>query len=118
MTLEEFKNVYEGKTPLEKLALLAEQYDFWRQYEVDRVDANWLGRDDDVRYYRGECAAMADRVRWLLEEIEAALKEAEVQSIPVSWMQEYIRDLKAGGDNHGAGEIGLMLKKLEGFTEH
>ena len=99
MTLEDFKDVYKDKSPVEKLKLMAVQFDYWRQDAVDKADASWRGCDDDIRYYRGECAAMAARVKWLMEEIEAALTPqeprmmfaAEVAACPVGmvlWVEE------------------------------
>ena len=77
MTLEDFIDVYKNKSPAEKLDLLTEQYYFLRQDEIEKTNASWRGSDDDVNYLRGECMAMAERIKWLMSEIRAALAAQE-----------------------------------------
>ena len=45
----------------------------------------------------------------LFKDALALIEVSAAEAIPVSWVREYIRDLKAGGDRHGAMEISLML---------
>lgn len=77
MTLDEFKDVYSGKTPVEKLRLMVDQFDNWRNDTKHRVDANWRGNFDEAAYYASECEAMKDRVKWLYDEISNVLKAQE-----------------------------------------
>ncbi len=77
MTLEDFKDVYKDKTPVEKLKLMQVQHNYWRNDMKDRVDANWRGNFEEAQYYARECDAMRDRIIWLHEEISKALGRLE-----------------------------------------
>lgn len=77
MTLEDFKDVYKDKTPVEKLNLMQVQHSYWRNDMKDRIDANWKGNYDEARYYASECEAMRDRIVWLHEEISKTLENQE-----------------------------------------
>ena len=77
MTLEDFKDVYKDKTPIEKLKLMQFQHDYWRYDMKDRIDANWRGNFEEAQYYARECDAMRDRIVWLHEEISKSLKAQE-----------------------------------------
>ena len=79
MKLEDFKDVYKDKTPIEKLKLLAIQFDVLRQDAVNRKDANWRGNYDEVAYYDNECEAMRARIEWLMGEITKALEGQEMR---------------------------------------
>lgn len=72
MTLEDFKDVYKDKTPVEMLDLLAEQHATWRHDAVAREE----NRDsiDGGAYYANECRAMEARVEWLMGRLKDALK--------------------------------------------
>lgn len=83
MTLDEFKDVYKDKSPVEKLRLMQVQHDYWRQDVKDRVDANWRGNFEDASYYARECDAMKDRVVWLMEEITKVLEQQEARLLKI-----------------------------------
>ena len=95
MTLEEFKDVYKDKTPVEKLRLMQVQHDYWRNDVKDRVDANWRGNFDEARRYASECDAMRDRITWLMEEITKAIEASEprvltldeAEKVDICWME-------------------------------
>ena len=72
MTLEDFKEIYKDKTPVEMLDLLAEQHATWRHDAVAREK----GRDsiDGGAYYANECRAMEARVEWIMGRLKDALK--------------------------------------------
>ena len=84
MTLEDFKDVYQDKAPIEKLRLMAIQFDLLRQDAVNRKDANWRGNYDEVAHYNNECEAKRARIEWLMEEINKALKEHDPQVMHVN----------------------------------
>lgn len=77
MTLEDFKEVYKDKTPLEKLQLLIVQTDYIRDnvrsMERDRINGNEKGAD----YMKSEIRAMEDRIQWLYDQLAPVLKAQE-----------------------------------------
>lgn len=77
MTLEDFKDVYKDKTPLEKLNLLIVQTDYIRDdvrsLERDRINGNEKGAD----YMRSEIKAMEERIQWLYDRLVPVLKMDE-----------------------------------------
>ena len=77
MTLEDFKDVYKDKTPLEKLKLLIVQTDYIREdvssLERDKMNGNEKGAD----YMRNEIRAKEDRVQWLYDQLAPVLNAQE-----------------------------------------
>lgn len=104
MTLEDFKDVYKDKTPVEMLDLLAEQHATWRHDAIAREE----NRDsiDGGAYYANECRAMEARVEWLMGHLKDALKEQE----PVE--PQFVQDVN--GAYAACGKCNHKLWKLFG----
>lgn len=81
MTLEDFKDVYKDKTPLEMLKLLIVQTDYIRDdvrsMERDRINGNEKGAD----YMRSEIRAKEERIQWLYDQLALVLKAQEPRVI-------------------------------------
>jgi len=113
MTLEDFKDVYKDKTPVEKLKLMQEQHYVWRYDMKDRIDANWRGNFEEAQYYARECDAMRDRIIWLHEEISKALESIE----PLAPVQDGNGALICGNQTLGCGVVGIYDVETGRVTE-
>ncbi len=83
MNFEVFKEIHADKTPLEKLDLLADQFDNYRRDAVSCKDASWRRNTKEETYWRNECEAMKERCAWLMEDLRKAL--ASNEPVPPKW---------------------------------
>lgn len=77
MTLDDFKDVYKDKTPLEKLRLLLVQTDIIRGDARNQESAKWRCNDEEAAYWRNEIHAMEERIQWLYDQLAPLLKAQE-----------------------------------------
>ncbi len=71
MDFQAFKEIYGGKSLIEKIELLIKTMEIWSD---DRLAYQRAGNREDQDYYKNEIKAMEKRIDWLYEELVTGLQ--------------------------------------------
>lgn len=105
MTLEDFKDVYKDKTPLEKLKLLIVQTNYIRDDVRSLARDEMNGNEKGADYMRSEIKAMEDRIQWLYDQLAPVLKAQEPVK-PFRQQGRWLKSYHCGACSKFIGEIG------------